>query len=197
MARVPLMPTSQSASERQRAASASGCICALLRKCVKPSRMACGVMDCSHRRRTGLPKGFAPPAYCSIKRKINSPSRPASQALISWSTSLRLASFTTAFRRVLVLSTGFKSKCGGITGKWAKLHLPRFTSNASGAWISTKCPTALETTYCSFSKYSSCFSNLPLEAVSARTISWATEGFSAMTRVLAADVDAVESLVFM
>ena len=40
---------------------------------------------------------------------------------------------TTAFRRVLVLSTGFRSKCGGMTGRWAKLHLPRLTSWLSGA----------------------------------------------------------------
>ena len=108
-----LMPTIQSASERQRAASARGCICALVRSAPKPSRMACGVMDCNHSRCTGLPKGLAPPAYCSIKRKINSPSRPASQALTSALTSLRLACLTTAFNRVLVLSTGFKSKKGG------------------------------------------------------------------------------------
>ena len=133
MARVPLMPTSQSASLRLRAASASGFMWSSLRRWSNPSRMAWGVMLCSHRRLTGLPSGLAPPAYCSIRRKISSPSRPASHALISAFTSLRLASLTTAFRRVLVLSTGFKSKCGGITGRWAKLHLPRLTSNSSGA----------------------------------------------------------------
>jgi hypothetical protein len=42
MARVPLMPTSQSASERLRAASARPCICLSLRRLSKPSRMACG-----------------------------------------------------------------------------------------------------------------------------------------------------------
>ena len=146
MARVPLMPTSQSASERLRAASARPCICCSLRRLSKPSRMACGVMDCSHKRLTGLPRGLAPPAYCSIKRKINSPSRPASQALMRAPTSLRLACLTTAFKRLLVLSTGFKSKCGGMTGRLAKLHLPRLTSYCSGAWISTKWPTALVTT---------------------------------------------------
>ena len=115
MARVPLMPTSQSASERLRAASAKPCICWFERNLPKPSRMAWGVMLCSHRRCTGLPKGmvcpaFCVPAYCSIKRKISSPSRPASQALTRAPTSLRLACLTTALRRVLVLSTGFKSK---------------------------------------------------------------------------------------
>ncbi|OQC04002.1 MAG: hypothetical protein BWX79_02562 [Alphaproteobacteria bacterium ADurb.Bin100] len=183
IARVPLMPTSQSASERLRAASARPCICLSERRLSKPSRMACGVMDCSHSRLTGLPRGLAPPAYCSIRRKISSPSRPASQAFTSAPTSLRLAWRTTAFRRVLVLSTGLRSKYGGITGRCAKLHLPRLTSNASGAWISTRWPTALVTTYWSFSKCSSCFSNLPDTGVSARTMSCATLGFSAMTNV--------------
>jgi len=136
IARVPLMPTSQSASERLRAASASPCICSSERRLAKPSRIACGVIDCSQRRLTGLRRVLAgagsrpslPKAYCSISRKISSPSRPASQAFTSVPTSLRLAWRTTAFRRVFVLSTGFRSKCGGITGRWAKLHLPRFTS---------------------------------------------------------------------
>src|SRR3989344_878844 len=100
MARVPLMPTSQSASERLRAALASPAICCSVRRASKPSRMAWGVMDCSHRRLTGLPRGLVPPAYCSIRRKISSPSRPASQALMSCVTSLRLACLTTAFRRL-------------------------------------------------------------------------------------------------
>ena len=126
MARVPLMPTSQSASERQRAASARGSIWASLLSLSKPSRMACGVMDCSHRRCTGLlMAALAVPAYCTIKRKISSPSRPASQALISWVTSLRRISLTRALRRPLLLSMGLRSKCGGITGRLAKLHLPR------------------------------------------------------------------------
>ena len=78
MARVPLMPISQSASERQRAASASGSISSSLRSLVKPSRIAPGVIDCSHRRLTGC-LAFA---FCAIRRKISSPSRPASHALI-------------------------------------------------------------------------------------------------------------------
>ncbi len=132
MARVPLIPTSQSASERLRAASAKPRMSSFERSFSNPSRIAAGVMLCSHRRCTGLPSGLAPPAYCSISRKINSPSRPASQALMSCVTSLRLACLSTAFRRDLVLSTGLRSKCGGITGKCAKLHLPRLTSYSSG-----------------------------------------------------------------
>ena len=183
MARVPLMPTSQSASLRLRAASARPCICASLRRRPKPSRMACGVMLCSHSRSTGLGACLPSNAYCAIRRKMSSPSRPASQAFTRRPTSLRRACFTTAARRDLVFSTGLRSKCGGITGRCAKLHLPRLTSNASGAWISSKWPTALVTTYCSFSKWSSCLSKRPATGASARTMSCATEGFSAMTRV--------------
>ena len=98
-------------------------------------------------------------------------------------TSLRLASLTMALSRVLVLSMGFRSKKGGMTGRLAKLHLPRLTSNSSGAWISSKWPTAEVTIHSSLSKCSSCFSNLPAVGVMARTMSCATEGFSAMTRV--------------
>ena len=148
IARVPLMPTSQSASERQRAASASGIICASLLSLSKPSRIACGVIDCSHSRSIGLVMAaLAVPAYCTISRKISSPSRPASQALIKCVTSLRRISLTSAFKRPFTLSIGFRSKCGGITGRLAKLHLPRLTSNSSGALISTKWPTAELTTY--------------------------------------------------
>ena len=138
IARVPLMPTSQSASERQRAASASGSICLSLRRCAKPSRIAAGVMLCSQRRLTGS----FDLACCWIRRKISSPSRPASQALMSSLTSFRLTRRTIAFSRVLVLSSGASSKCGGITGRWAKLHLPRLTSYSSGALISSRWPTA-------------------------------------------------------
>ncbi len=55
IARVPLMPTSQSDSERHTAASASGSIVSSLRSCSKPSRIAAGVIDCSQRRLIGLP----------------------------------------------------------------------------------------------------------------------------------------------
>jgi hypothetical protein len=47
IARVPLMPTSQSDSDRQTAASASGCICAPVRSAPNASRIAAGVIDCS------------------------------------------------------------------------------------------------------------------------------------------------------
>ena len=54
IARVPLMPTSQSDSERHFAASASGRMAASERRLAKPSRIAAGVIDWSHRRWIGL-----------------------------------------------------------------------------------------------------------------------------------------------
>ena len=148
MARVPLIPTSQSASERQRAASASGCISASVRKLAKPSRIAAGVMDWSHKRLMPC-DAFA---CCAIKRKISSPSRPASHALMRAVMSLRLISFCKTLRRDSVLTIGRKSKYGGTTGRLAKDHLPRLTSYSSGAAISKRWPTAEEITKLSFSK---------------------------------------------
>ena len=54
IARVPLMPTSQSDSERHTAASARGRIASSLRSAAKLSRIPPGVIDCSHRRLIGL-----------------------------------------------------------------------------------------------------------------------------------------------
>ncbi len=62
IARVPLMPTSQSASDRQTAASASGRICASVRSWSNPSRIAAVVIDCSQSRRIG----FAVFANCTM-----------------------------------------------------------------------------------------------------------------------------------
>src|SRR6478672_6250065 len=176
MARVPLMPISQSASERQRAASASGIISSSLRRWAKPSRMAFGVIDCSHRRLTDC----LALAFWAIRRKISSPSRPASHALIRVVTSLRLISLFSTLRRDSVLAIGFSAKYGGIIGRWVKLHLPRLTSYSSGTAISSRWPTADDRTYSSDSKYSSCLVKPP----SALAMSFATEGFSAMMRAL-------------
>ena len=118
----------------------------LLRRCAAArSRRGSPAASCSAATGAGPAcrrLALSPPAYCTIRRKISSPSRPASQALMSSVTSLRLTSLTTAFSRVLALSIGARSKCGGITGRWAKLHLPRLTSYSSGALISTRWPTA-------------------------------------------------------
>src|SRR5690606_22879360 len=75
---------------------------------------------------------------------------------------------------------GFRAKCGGITGRCANDHFPRLTSYSSGAEISTRWPTADDSTYWSDSKYSSCLVKPP----SVFAMSFATEGFSAMMSVL-------------
>src|SRR2546430_10222575 len=51
---ISLMPTSQSASERHLAASASGNSSLSARRLLKPSRIDCGVIDCSQRRSIGF-----------------------------------------------------------------------------------------------------------------------------------------------
>ena len=53
IARVAFIPTSQSASERERAASASGSSCAPGRSAAKPLRIASSVSDEIHSRWTG------------------------------------------------------------------------------------------------------------------------------------------------
>ena len=134
-------------------------------------------MLCSHRRLTGLPRGLLPPAYCSIRRKISAAFAARVAGVDEGApTSLRLASLTTAFRR-LGLSTGFESKCGGITGRWAKLHLPRFDvvllrapgfpPDAHGAGDHIAVVFEVLVVFVKFASH----------GVSARTMSWATEGF--------------------
>ena len=76
-ARVEFIPTSQSASERERAASSSGFISSPGRRCLNASVMAALVIEESQSRSTGL----STPAVSNTYAKINSPSRPASQAL--------------------------------------------------------------------------------------------------------------------
>ena len=82
--------------------------------------------------------------------------------------------------RASFFSMGFSSKRLGIAGRWANVHLPRFTSSSSGMPISSRWPTADEMTWRSLSKYSPWRVKPP----SARAMSAATEGFSAMIRLL-------------
>ena len=147
IARVPLMPTSQSASgaaarrvgERQHLLVAAQLLEALAD--------GGGVMLCSHSRDRFVELSLrAAGRTAGIRRKISSPSRPASQALTISVTSLRRICLTTALSRDLALSIGARSKCGGITGRWAKLHLPRLTSYSSGRLDFTRWPTAEVTT---------------------------------------------------
>src|SRR5882672_6226448 len=107
---------------------------------------------------------------------MSSPSRPASQALTMAPTSLRLRSFNNTFNRASLRSIGARSKCGGTTGNFANDHLPFLTSCSGGKVSSSKWPTAEDSTYLSLSKYSPLRVNPP----SAREMSAATDGFSAM-----------------
>ena len=140
------MPTSQSASLRDTAASASGSISASLRRFANAVRMESGVMLWSHRRWIGC---FAAVARMML-RKMSSPSRPASHALMIAPTSLRLISFLITASRGALFSIGFRSKYSGRLGRFSSFHFPR-ASLPSGAAISSRCPTALEITYLSFS----------------------------------------------
>ena len=83
---------------------------------------------------------------------MSSPSRPASQALTSAVTSLRLMSFNSVFSRFSFFSIGFSANLDGTAGRCANVHLPRLTSSSSGIPISSRCPTAEESTYLSLSK---------------------------------------------
>ncbi len=95
-ARVAFMPTSQSASLRARAAASSGSICSSSRSASNASRIAFWVIELNQARRTG----FSRAAFGAVSRmslKMSSPSRPASQALTITSTSGR---FIRAWRRL-------------------------------------------------------------------------------------------------
>ena len=101
-------------------------------------------MDCSHRRFDGLPSGLLPPAYCSIRRKI-APLTARVTGVDEFGHILALGLFDHRVQAALVLSTGLRSKYGGITAGWqsplAALHVKLL-----GAWISTRWLTALVTT---------------------------------------------------
>jgi len=56
---VALMPTSQSLSARDRAASANGRISCSERRCSNPARIESAVIDCNHSRRVGFLRSSA------------------------------------------------------------------------------------------------------------------------------------------
>ena len=87
-ARVAFMPISQSARERQAAAAPRPSYLAPGSSDAKPLRIASRVIDCSQSRRVG----FWSSRNSTISRKISSPSRPASQAFTTASTSSRCSS---------------------------------------------------------------------------------------------------------
>ena len=140
IARVPLMPTSQSASERHFAASASGSMSLSARSGSKPSRIA----PWRHRLQPqALDRllGLARAARCSGRSAR--PRGPASQALTRPVDVLALDQAAAARSAAAsVFSIGSRSKCGGITGRCANDHLPRLTSYSSGSASSSRWPTA-------------------------------------------------------
>jgi hypothetical protein len=84
--------------------------------------------------------------------KMSSPSRPASQALITRSTSLRARSFFSRSKRSFDSAIGFSWNFSGMIGSVSSRQKPYFfLSMSSGIWSSTRCPTADEMTYSSFS----------------------------------------------
>ena len=112
MARVPLMPTSQSASGRLRAASARPCNSASLRNLAKPSRIAVGVIDCNHGRLTGCL------AFCMLLDQAEDQLSlaPRVAGVHQFGHILALDEPGELFQAVRGLLGGFSSKCVGTTG---------------------------------------------------------------------------------
>ena len=148
-ARVAFMPTIQSASERERAASSS-----LANSCAGLSDanaclIAPTVIEDSHRRWTG----FFALAFCTVHAKISSPSRPASQALTTVSTSGRPSSFVITvicLRERSSRTTSLKSS--GTIGRSAMRHFLYLASYSSGSASCTRWPTAHVITWSSDSR---------------------------------------------
>ena len=142
-ARVAFMPTIQSASERERAASSSRPNSDAGRSALNASWIAAVVIDDSHSRWTG----FFAPAFSYVQAKISSPSRPASQALTTSSTSSRLSSLrddVICFFERSSRTTSLNSS--GTIGRSAIRHFLYLASYSSGSASCTRCPTAHVTT---------------------------------------------------
>ena len=182
-ARVEFRPTSQSDSERHFAASARCSICSPSRRLSHASRIELVVMDCIQRRLMG----FSILPISIIYWKINSPSRPASQALMMTSNSFFFASPSTCLRRLCVCSIGCSSNFFGIAGSTLKFQGRFLPLGPVGIFSSTRWPTAEVIAAFSLMKYCASrvfpfFSNLPKCLASAFERSVATEGFSAMIK---------------
>ena len=132
-------------------------------------RMAAAVIDWSHSRCTG----FSQSACCMISQKISSPSRAASQALITPVTSSRPRRLTSSASRLACRGAGFISSCSGSRGRSSRHHV--FGSEAVSRW-----PAAAAISIVADSWTSPLFVKPPR----AFAMSAATDGFSAMTSVL-------------
>jgi hypothetical protein len=143
-ARVAFMPTIQSASERERAACSSLAKSEPGRRPANASSIAFEVIEDSHSRWTG----FLTPDFCSVQAKISSPSRPASQALTIWSTSLRCSSRVITVICLRERSSRTSSrKSSGMIGRSAIRHFLYLASYSSGSASCTRWPTAHVTTW--------------------------------------------------
>ena len=87
-----------------------------------------------------------------ISRKMSSPSRPASQALMTSSTSLRASSFLMVRIRSLRPFFGRYRNSSGRIGSVSRVQRLYFSSTSSGGSNSNRCPTAKVTMKSSFSK---------------------------------------------
>ena len=148
-ARVAFMPTIQSASERDRAASSSRANWSRGRRSPSALLIAAVVIDESQSRSTGL-RAFA---FSNVQAKISSPSRPASQALTTWSTSSRRSSFVITPICFFERSSRTTSlKRSGTIGRSAMRHFLYFGSYSSGSASWTRWPTAQVITWSSDSR---------------------------------------------
>ena len=148
-ARVAFMPTIQSASERERAASSSVWNSSPGRSDANADLIAPVVIDESQSRCTG----FLAPAFSYSHAKISSPSRPASQALTTEATSSRprLRVITVICLRERSSRTTSRNSSGTI-GRSAIFHFLNFGSYSSGSASWTRWPTAQVTTWSSDSR---------------------------------------------
>ncbi len=138
-ARVAFMPTIQSASERERAASSSLANSSAGWSRSNACRIAATVIEDSHRRRTGL----RAPAFSYVHAKISSPSRPASQAFTTNSTSSRWSwrvMTVICLRERSSRTTSWNSF--GTIGRSAIRHFLYLASYSSGSASCTRWPTA-------------------------------------------------------
>ena len=142
-ARVEFMPTIQSASERERAACSSRASSSAGRSVPNASLIAADVIDDSHSRWTGL-RAFA---FSKVQAKISSPSRPASHALMTTSTSSRRSCLEITLNCFFDRSSRTTSlNSSGTIGRSAMRHFLNLGSYSSGSASWTRCPTAHVTT---------------------------------------------------
>ena len=182
--RVRLRPTIQSDCERQMDDERRPAFSAGSSRWSNDSRIDAGVMLVSHSRFSGRRE----PARVQIMWKISSPSRPASQALTTSEMSSRCSCFFSRWKRSdeprssrtrrMRLSREPR-KSSGRMGSEARVQPFQSLFSSWGSRSSTRWPTAEVITQ----RSSSCTSPF-LGTLRTLARSLATEGFSAMTRVL-------------